>query len=345
MGWFLQKPKAPTRQARPASEYEAWCRELTMRRLQRGLWLSIAVFIALGWYYGEDRLLAFAGMRGEVVERQDVNLVDSPQWLSPAIRSDLTHLVATHITADPLDGQCLQKAAKALAKNPWIATVDRIRRTDEGLRVWATYRQPIALVRLPRIGDHAESEKAIVFEDRFRLVDRDGHVLPSDSLGVIDPPYEAKQLKRIKLPVIVNATNLPPAAGERWNDDMVDAGLKLVKLLGGEKFAPQIQAYGSERDQFDRIRLVLHTSRGGKVRWGLPPGEEGAIEHGAGVKCKKLIALNELEGSIDAGGHRVDIFGPGIIKHRRPGSRMTDGMLDRLGQGESFRQSRYDARR
>lgn len=345
MGWFLHKPKTPKRNTRTGTEYEQWSRELTMRRLQTALWLSIAMFLALGWYLGEDRLIAFAGMRGKVVERSDVSLVDAPVWLSPTIRSDLTHLVATHITPDPLDGACLQKAAKTLALNPWIATVDRIRRTDQGLEVWATYRQPVALVRLPRNAvDRIESEAPIIWEDRFRLIDREGHLLPSDSLGVIDPPYEAKHLKDINLPVIVDATKQPPSSGEHWNDPVVKAGVKLVSLLHGESFHDQVQAYGAEIDQRDRIRLVMHTRRKGKVRWGLPPGEENAIEHSAEIKRKKLVALNQIKGSIDAGGRVVDVFGPGIIIHPASDARTAEGWIDRLHRGESVRQSRYDPR-
>jgi len=343
MGWFLQKPKSPKRKTTRASEYEQWSRERTLRRLRQGLWLSILMFLALGWRFGEDRLLAFVGMRGHVMQRQHVELVDAPAWLSEAVKDNLTHLVATHITADPLDGVCLQRASKALALNPWIATVDRIRRTDQGMRVWATFRKPVALVRLPR-ADEA-SGPPIQWDDRFRLVDKDGYVLPSDTLGVIDPPYEMRHLRQIDLPILVDVEEEAPAAGQRWNHEVVAAGLKLILLLSKESFSDQILAYGAERDQRGRIRLVLRTHQRGKVRWGLPPGEENMIEDSAEMKRKKLLVLHFQKGAIDAKGRVVDIYGPGIIIQPLSPQRSADGALDRLNRGESIRQSRYNTRR
>jgi hypothetical protein len=153
--------------------------------------------------------------------------------------------------------------------------------------VEADYREPIALVRC--VGG-------------YRLVDRQGVCLP----GL----YTSNQVRQIDLPWVTGVGAAAPEVGAIWPGDDLAAGLSLVRRLAAEPYARQILRYDvSQRDEADRIRLTLHTA-GGAVRWGLPPGQEQAIEEDAAVKVRRLRELVEAYGSINAGRQVVEIYGP-----------------------------------
>ena len=57
------------------------------------------------------------------------------------------------------------------------------------------------------------------------------------------------------------------------------------------------------------VRLVLHTADG-TVRWGLPPGQEHAIEPNAQVKLGWLRQLAQRDAGLSTGGQIIDIYGP-----------------------------------
>jgi len=172
-----------------------------------------------------------------------------------------------------------------------------VQRLEGGrVKVIAAYREPLAVV---------ESEQG------YYIVDSQGVRLP----GL----YGREQVERMSLPRIVGVASDPPRrAGESWPAQDLQAGLSLVQLLAAEPYLYQIEAFDvSERDARGRIRLVLRT-RQGAVIWGLPPGQEHAIEPSAPVKLDRLRLLVQKKGSIDAGGRVVEIYGPVIQTHQLP---------------------------
>jgi hypothetical protein len=273
--------------------------------------VSACVLVALvaGFKYGEHELVEQTAAQGKLIATHQVELIDCPAWLGKDVQRDLSWIVAGQVSANPLDANTLNQAAQALAANPWVKFVNQIQRGQSSLKVQATYRQPAALVQLPRTRkDHRDYLRKT---DTFYPVDNQGYRLPTNSTGYKDQPFNHKHATRLNLPLVVGVNSAPPVAGKRWEGDDLEAGLALVKLLANRRYTEQIVAFDvAARDTRDRIRLQLHTATG-LVRWGLPPGEEVAVEPKTAVKLRWLTFLHMENGSIDVGGKVVDIFGPG----------------------------------
>jgi len=205
----------------------------------------------------------------------------------------MRYRVAVQAGTDPMDTHGLQRAILTLAIDPWIERVDRVQRLPGG-RLWisAQFRQPVAVVEKP---------------DGYRLVTEQGVRLP----GL----YVADQLAEVALPVIVGASSAVPHEGRVWQGKDMKAGLSLVRWLGQQPYWGQVRAIDvSGRDSRGRIHLVLRTQHG-SVRWGLPPGTEKTIEPNAVTKAAWLADVYHQRGAIDAGGNRVDVFGPAVFIH------------------------------
>jgi len=317
MGWFLSKnnkrqsasKKSSRKTARKTASHEPWDRERTLQGLKWIVSLGVIIALVAGFQYSERALIERSTSQGHFIASDQVELVNCPAWLAKDVQRDISWIVAGQVSADPFDETALNQAAKALAANPWVKSVDFVERGKSSLKVHATYRQPAALVQLPRTRkDHRDYLRN---SDTFYPVDTQGYRLPTNTTGHFDEPFNRKHAAHLNLPLIVGVTSAPPAAGERWDSDAIESGLALVKLLVDKPYAKQIVAYDvAARDTRDRIRLQLHTANG-LVRWGLPPGEEVAVEPKTPVKLRWLAFLHMENGSIDVGGKVIDIFGPG----------------------------------
>lgn len=312
MGWFLSR-KRKRGQVRPlgrmngeAKAHKPWNPQRTMVGLQILVVLGMFTLAAFGWHVLGQKLRHYVASRESApVAAEGVQLVDAPAWMSPLLRRELADIVAGQVCADPLNGNGLEWAAEALAESPWVARVHEVRRvTGPGVQVKAEYRTPKAL---------------IYCEDGYRLVDAGGIRLPGLYMG--------DELKRLRLPILGGVSAGTPAVGTLWLGEDVQAGLALVKTLAGETYHDQIGLIDvSRRDARGRIRLVLLTTTGGMVRWGLPPGQERAIEPDAATKRSWLASVFHQQGQIDAGGRVVDVYGPAVLIHQ------PDGEGERLAQ-------------
>ncbi len=345
MGWFLTRKKSRATSSKSGWSTEKWDRQRTLQGL--GWLASAAVLIGLvvGWKYGQRELINYAGQRGQLISADKVELVDCPPWLHGDVQRDLKWLVAGHVTANPMDAAGLQQAAAALAGNPWIESVSRIERNNLGLRVIASFREPAAIVMVPRKREH--NDDFIRKTDRFFVVDVKGVRLPSDSMGQRDEPYKLEQLRSIGLPVVVGVSAPLPKAGQLWPGDDVQAGISLARLLRDEPYANQIVAYDvAGRDKRSRIWLSLRTKNNGVVWWGLPPGQEKTVEPAAKVKMQwlsQISAMREHRYSIDLGGKVVALYGevPAVIQPGDEGERLTGAVPL---HSDPIRGVRYDHR-
>jgi hypothetical protein len=269
--------------------------------------VTLTAGAVLGWRTMERRLEARVSQTAAVkISAERVQLVDAPKWMSQALQKHLQGLVASHVSADPLDSASLEVAVQTLAASPWVEGVSRIQRLKQAVMVSATYREPVALVQVA---------------DGYRIVDAKGVCLP----GV----FQNQHLAKLRLPVIVGVSAKAPAEGRPWPGEEVQAGYALAKLLAKQPFASQIQAVDvSARDVRGRLRMSLMT-RDGLVRWGLPPGQEQAIEPTAQTKIDWLTGLYKKVGSIDGGGRVIDVFGPAVYFHDQlptPGNPVSPGL-------------------
>lgn len=300
MGWFLSKKKkkrAKPRRSASLMEPKAWDPKRTLAGLKALGLFALAIALVIGWRYGERYLLDYARQQHvEPVGSEMIELVDAPAWMSEGIREQIRQTVAEPIDPDPLDGWSLRMAAEALRHDPWVRDVNQVtRRTGGRVLVSARYRQPAAVIQA---------------RDGYHLVDAQGICLP----GV----YERHEVQSLGLVLVMGVPDPPPAeAGAVWPGEEVQAGLSLIRLLAAEPYMDKIRSFDvSQRDERGRLRLVLHTESG-TVRWGLPPGEEHAIEPDAAVKIGWLRQMAQRDSALSSGGQIIDIYGP-VPGQRQP---------------------------
>lgn len=297
MGWFLstRKKKRTTRSSYKTSAPSEWDPQRTLRALKYMGITAAVVALVVGWRYAEQFLTGYASERyATAITAGHVQLADAPPWMSEMLRDDLRRLIAGQIDHNPLDSHNLERAAVVLADSPWVNRVERIQRTGhDRLEVYAQYRQPVA---------------AVQGTGGYHLVDQHGVRLP----GL----YLQHQLPQLDLPVVEGVSLEPAHIGEVWPGNDLQAGLALVDILATQPYQDQVRSIDvSRRDTRGRILLVMHTQHG-MVRWGLPPGQEQAIEPAAAIKAKWLADVDRQRGAIDAGGKIVDVYGPAIFVHR-----------------------------
>jgi hypothetical protein len=299
MGWFLSSKKKKSKPRRKASltEQKAWDPKRTLAGLKALGVFALAVALVIGWRYGERYLLDYAKQRQDApITAEMVELVDAPAWMSEGIRDQVRQTASERIDPDPLDGKSLRRAAEALEHDPWVREVIQVsRRTGGRVLVSARYRQPVAVIQ---------------GKDGYHLVDAQGVCMP----GL----YAMHEVERLGLVMVLGVSTPPPAkAGEVWPGEEVSAGLSLIRLLSAEPYMDKIRSFDvSQRDERGRLRLVLHTEDG-TVRWGLPPGEEHAIEPDAQVKLGWLRQLAQRDNALSSGGQIIDIYGP-VPGQRQP---------------------------
>jgi hypothetical protein len=292
-----KKKKSKPRRRASLTEQKLWDPRRTLTGLKALGVFAVAVALVIGWRYGERFLLDYAK------DRQDnritpamVELVEAPGWMSEGIKDQIRQTACVPIDPDPMDGRSLRNSAEALRDDPWVREVHQVSRRSGGrVLVSATYRRPVAV---------------IAGKDGYHLVDEQGVCLP----GL----YQAYELQRLGLVMVLGVTTAPPAnAGEVWPGEEVHAGLSLVRLLADEPYMGKIRSFDvGQRDDRGRLRLVLHTEDG-TVRWGLPPGEEHAIEPDAQVKLGWLRQLAQRDADLSTGGRVIDIYGP-VPGQRQP---------------------------
>ncbi|MDX1682973.1 MAG: hypothetical protein R3336_07635, partial [Phycisphaeraceae bacterium] len=250
--------------------------------------------LGLAWQQTETALRAYVADRVAAADGDvNVELINAPAWMSPALTRELKATVAAG--QGPTAPAVLDDAVVRLNDHSWVRTVGGVRWGADGeIEVAAEYRRPIAIVE---------------GSDGYHLVDREGVRLS----GV----YAAEQVRQLEMPLIVGVKARPAEAGRVWPGKDLAGGLALVQLLSGEPYLNQVAAVDvSRRDGRGRVQLALATYAGGLVRWGLPPGNEYSVEPPAAQKKKWLRGVYEKRGAIDAGGRVVDLFGPAIIHPR-----------------------------
>lgn len=304
MGWFLVNPKkkkkSKPRRTRNDSRGKwgksgfaaSWEPGHTLVGLRCLGVFTLLACLVMGWCFAENKLDGYlsAKLRYRVTP-QHVVLKDAPIWMASWLREELRSKVVSVAVGDPTDGENLNRIAKAVNKSPWVEHVNRVTRLPQGkLLIDAAYREPVAMV---------ESR------DGYHLVTQEGIALP----GL----YMRNQIKAVGLPVLRGVGVKPFDPGHRWPGMAVHAGLDLILLLQGEPYFNEIESFDvGGRDRSDRIRMVLHTRSGGQVIWGLPPGDEHALEPIAREKCHRLRSIYRQRKTIDAGGRTVAINGPKV---------------------------------
>ncbi len=302
MGWFLNKHKSaarkPARKRRHRKLGPTWDPKRTLAGLKVLGIIAALVAAAVGWRITESALVRYAkDTRATPLTSYDVTLQNAPDLWDDATRKRLQQTVAACLTSDPFDDAGLQRAAQALANDPWVADVTQVRRTPTGILVEASYRSPFA---------------AVMARDGFHVIATDGTRLAG--------PMRLTSVSPSNLPLLRGVTSAPPALGERWRDRELQAGIELVHLLAPQPYAGQIVAYdvGRRDEHTGTPALVLITDEG-EVVWGRSPSDEWAVtETSVDEKLQRLQWLAHNYRDLDGGGRRIRIHGAGIEFDHRP---------------------------
>ncbi len=258
--------------------------------LKAGAVVLVVGVCGYGWHAGGQALVdRVNAVNAGPLDAESVRLVNVPVWLPMGAREELIALVLGHVDGRPIDPVGLQGAALEVAGSPWVKTVVQVRRRgDGGVDVAAVYRVPVALV---------ESEAG------YHLIDRDRVRLP---VTYTQRFVEGRRLESLgmPLPVVSGVSSAPPFEGAVWQGEDVEAGLLLLDQLAGQGWSGQVSRIDvGQRDEVGRVRLVLQAGET-SVIWGLPPGQERAVEPDPPSKLAALKPVMtpgfELEAPYDA---------------------------------------------
>lgn len=223
-----------------------------------------------GWFAGEraltDRLNT---ARATPLPAENIQLVNAPAWMPDAARDAVTSSILDHVDNRPIAPASLRAAADQLRQSPWVREVQQVRRSNDGsVAVEATYRTPVAVV-----------ESA----DGFHLVDDQAVRLPLT--------YQRRHVEALRLPILTHVDAPPPFIGQTWEGEDLVAGLLLLDQLAGQGWADRVTRIDvGKRDEVGRIRLVMQVD-GIPVIWGLPPGDERAVEPDPPQKLRALAPV------------------------------------------------------
>ncbi len=282
----------------------------------RGLLGACVVLVVLAIFVEAlSRLRSYAGSIENAGTKRPLKrlvLVHAPPWLSPAILNRLARAAVDYACynkkhpryaaelRNPLDGKILVRLAhyymthQPQGMNAWIKHVRFVRRVwlphQQIIEIAAEYRAPIALIKL---------------SGAYYLVSAGGVRLPGRYA-----PGDVASLRWL-VQIVGVAAAKAPAAGRHFHSSGVRIALRIIRLIHPQPFAGQIRAVDMSNlhGRIDKTApwIVLWTTFGTKIIWGLPPGEEGFYEVPARRKIASLAAIYQEYHRVDAGRAYVDI--------------------------------------
>jgi|GEM_PF-1242035 len=319
-------PKKTTRKANSKARSEPRLPEGSTRTLVfAGIGLLLAAGVVIGAGVGIPALGRNAASRISNESRTVQVWLTPPAWQMPQdiFNGVMDRAVNAYAqtsremgAGEALSPEPLQAVQQAILASGWSADTPRVSRRRptriEGDEVAAkrndvviemTWRRPVAVVRSSAFQVGARPGL------RDTAIDIDASVLPMSG-----PPESFPGLKVIlnpsRLPNPIDGTDTNPT----WPGQGVRDAIALLQLLAGEKFAPQVVGIDLA-EHADQRRLLIVTTTGGRVVWGMPPGGEG-VYSGEVPDESKLANLRELvnaTGHLDGGQQRVEIHWPGTV--------------------------------
>jgi len=266
--------------------------------------LTIIAAIVIGLRFGVPRLHESASRRiradlSPVLFELPVDEGREQSWMRDEFLSELHRVATEQITQHPdvLNPDQLKAMRRAILETGWFKDGPVLKRVGDQIHVSGEWRIPAAAVR---------------YEGREYLVSWGGELLPK-SFDVGEASLEG-------LTVIEGAVQPPPADafarlryGDPWRGIEVKAALRLLQQLFEQPYIDQIAGISVEQRTSSpgSPKLVILTDQGGRVVWGVRPGDSG-VEFGevdVEAKLENLARLYEDYGRIDAGRREVTVYG------------------------------------
>ena len=180
--------------------------------------------------------------------------------------------------------RALEQVAASFAVQPWVKSVQKIRKSASGIHVEVLYRKPVALVE---IGD-----------DALFPVDDEGVLL--DSRDFTGPDAELDYW-RVSMPAPITNGLL---AGYLWDDMRVTDSVLIANAWNGNQIETGLmRIVNRSQPTRDRMRLQayeLWTLNGTIVIWGNPPGHEVEGEATAAEKIEAVRSFTVKNGPLNS---------------------------------------------
>ncbi len=296
MSWFLsnKSSRGEKKSKRGKSADPRWDPQRTLLGMKFAGVAGAVLAVALMWHFGSQRLEAYVSTNhARPVTADDIRFSEDPRLMSPADINLLRARLAEAIGPSPLDREGLREAAKVLRdRRDVVRELRQVRRQPDGtIDIDLSFRYPAAVVQMRN--------------ERTGALSPDGYHVIDDMGFAMYGPRSLDELAHLQLPRIlgVNSKYRPKDnLGEyRWQGPEVDAALALIGALRETPAMGFIDSISVNiTDDLGRIRLVINTQVRPtanakpidcRIVWGLPPGQERAIEPDTDRKVEALVAL------------------------------------------------------
>lgn len=287
MPLFLSSPTTKPARAKLQVPDKTQAKAPARPREGRGLvwlWLVLGLLLCaglgVGWFFGTRALRAQLVARHPVPTGNKAICMDafhSAPWLTDADIAELTKDMGSLLTADPLDGHCLQQVAQRLRGHPAIEAVTRVYRDDKGMvHIEARAHQPAGMVPTG---------------DLFTPINAKGQRLSGNDLST-------ELAAKLPIPRIDGVKAPAPYGEDVWNDAGLQAALQLIlRLDAQERRCVRTLAIHDESGPKDTRRTILTLKFEApnlppfEVLWGLPIGQEKGVDAPPEEKLNALRGL------------------------------------------------------
>lgn len=297
-GTKSNRKKKPTKKARAGAS--RGLPRVPMRVVARAAGVMALLGVGVGVALAHERIAERVGAtRADPLDPPRFHWPVTPSgestWMPAEERRRLEQIVMATVSRNPLNGESLDDARRALQRTGWFRSLDRVQRRPGGvIEIIGQFRAPAAVVR---------------HNQRDLLVGLGGELLPLDY-----PAGESQPLR-----VIRGAESGPPRQvgggwdyGAPWPVGDVQAGIRLLRLLRTTSVWDRLAGVDVADFLRDR-RLTILTKEGAEIVWGAPPGARAPGERADADKITALENLFTNPGWINAGMPRVEIYPPVIL--------------------------------
>ncbi len=244
--------------------------------------VSLMIVVAIAtiplWNRYHDRL----DINGrQFLTADHVHLNERPPWIRTSVReSAIRDSRLNEIALEQPNS--LELVAAALAVQPWVKSVQNVRKTAAGVFANVIWRQPVAIVEFAN--------------DLVIPIDQEAVVLEGDGLRGED----TVDLWRISVPEPLTSGL---ASGRTWEDMRIqDAAAIAVAWQSRHREPGLMRVVNRSYPTGDRVRLQpyeLWTAGGAIVYWGSPPGHELTGEATAEQKIAAVEEYVRKHGALD----------------------------------------------
>ncbi len=263
--------------------------------------VSLMVVVALAaipFWNKYHRELDVEGYQRISVSRLFLN--EQPHWIPGNIaETAVRESRLDEVTVEQADS--VDRVAAALAVQPWIRSVQSIRKSAGGIFAEVIYRIPVCIVEFADETLVPVDEEAIVLE------------------GIGLTPDDTLRFWRISIP---NPTTVGLATGRLWDDLRIRDAVSIANHWRGRNEAVGLMRIVNRSfPTGDRLRLQpyeLWTASGVVVFWGSAPGKELQGEATAESKITALEHYVRENGSLELTGMRYIDVRDGTIRKADP---------------------------